>query len=200
MCPVSVNYWAEGPTDRAAARQLIRAAGAVPGYDYSVRSTSSPGKDFLDSKLGAFNAAARFQPWLVLRDSDSDCAASLAARLKNPAPNMVFRIVVPSIEAWLMADRERFAAHLSIEVTRVPLDPDGLRDAKAEVLRLAKRSQRRQIRDGFAPKPLSGRREGAGYAGLLIEFIDSSWVPETAARCSPSLSRALTRLKCVATP
>ena len=32
---VEINYWAEGPTDRAVARKLILQAGGQPGADYA---------------------------------------------------------------------------------------------------------------------------------------------------------------------
>ncbi|WP_457832571.1 hypothetical protein, partial [Staphylococcus aureus] len=58
---VEIDYWAEGPTDRHVARKLIAAAGAIPGADYSARRGASPGKGYLDARIGAFNAAAQFK-------------------------------------------------------------------------------------------------------------------------------------------
>ena len=57
---VEINYWAEGPTDRAAARKLIAIAGGSAGADYSRRRGAASGKDYLDANLGRFNLAARY--------------------------------------------------------------------------------------------------------------------------------------------
>lgn len=196
MSPVRINYWAEGPTDRAAARKLIRAVGAEPGDDYSVRRTASSGKDYPDARLRAFNAAAHWQPWLVLRDSDRDCAAELATRLLHaPAPHMRFRLVVPSIEAWLLADREQFARYIGVTIDAVPDTPEQQLDAKATVLELARRSTKRTVREAMLPNCRSGRREGRDYAASMIEFINSIWTPTRAAANSPSLSTAIERLR-----
>lgn len=47
---------------------------------------------------------------LVDLDQEFDCAPLLGKDwLPTPAQYMQFRVVVPQIEAWLLADRERFA-------------------------------------------------------------------------------------------
>lgn len=194
--PVEVRYWAEGPTDRAMARRLIRAAGGMPGADFAQRRRAAPGKDRLDHRLAAFNAAARFAPWLILRDGDGECAAELKARLlPRPAPLMLLRIVVPSLEAWLLADREAFADLLGIAPAVVPSSPEQDADPEQTVLALANRSRSRDLRRDFLPADRSGRRIGPGYSSRLIEFIDGPWEPDRAARSAPSLRRALARLR-----
>ena len=116
---VEINYWGEGPTDRAAARKLIYVAGGAPGADYSKRRGASPGKGYLDTRLRAFNAAANHSPWLILRDGDGECPAELVQKLLfKPAKYMRLRVVVPSIEAWLLADRQSFAKFLSVDVSK----------------------------------------------------------------------------------
>lgn len=192
---VEVNYAAEGPTDLAVARKLIRLAGGVPGADYSVRQGAAPGKDRLDRRLEAYNAAAQYAPWLILRDADGACAVELCARLLPcPSQGMRLRIVVPAVEAWLMADREGLASFLGIDANRLPSQPEDHNDLKSRLVREAMRSHKRHIKADLVPHPRSGRREGPGYAQQLIEFINESWRPERAARSSPSLRRAMRRL------
>ena len=178
MSPVRVNYWAEGPTDRAAARKLIEVVGGEPGDDYSGRRRALSGKDYLDDNLGRYNAAAQYAPWLVLRDADGECAKELATRLlANPAPKMRFRIVVPAIEAWLLADREAMAKFLGVDARRLPLAPEESADVKACVIELARRSSLRSVRAEMPPVPQSGRREGPGYATHLIDSTVARWQP-----------------------
>lgn len=98
--------------------------------------------------------------------------------LANPADLMRFRIVVPAIEAWLLADREAMAQFLGVDPRRLPQVPEGAADVKAVVIDLARRSSLRSIRDDMLPHPQSGRREGPGYATRLIEFINAGWEPK----------------------
>jgi hypothetical protein len=195
MSPVSISYWAEGPTDRAVARKLIYTAGAVPGPDYGTRRRAAPGKDYLDLNLGRFNRAAHHSSWLVLRDSDGDCASELAGRLlPSPARNMCFRLVVPAIEAWLMADRRALADFLAVAVDRIPGSPEEIDNAKGRLLEVARHSRSRSIREDFLPAPRSGRREGPGYASGLIGFINDRWDPARACDRADSLRRCIGRL------
>lgn len=198
MLRARIDYWAEGPTDRAAARKLIRHVGGEPGTDYSGRRTAAPGKDYLDRRLSSFNAAAKFTPWLILRDTDGECAALLANRLlPEPARNMCLRLVVPAIEAWLLADGEAIADILGISPSQVPMEPEMVGDVKACLLRLASRSRLRSVRSDFLPVGNSGRREGMAYATSLIEFIENTWSPKSAAMRSPSLQRAIDRIAAI---
>ena len=196
MSQVRINYWAEGPTDRAAARKLIRHVGCEPGDDYSIRRKASPGKDFLDKRITSFNAAAHYNPWLVLRDGDGVCAADLSAQLlPRPAQYMCFRVVVPAIEAWLLADRQAFATALAVGATQLPEYPEDIVEVKRCVIELASRSRSRSVREDLPPRPQSGRHEGQGYAQFLIGFINETWHPNRAAKNAPSLRRAIKRLE-----
>jgi hypothetical protein len=193
---VEVNYAGEGPTDRAVARKLILLAGARPGADYATRRGAAPGKDRLDRKLDAYNAAARHAPWLVLRDGDGECAVSLRAKLlPNPSCGMRLRIVVPTVEAWLIADRDALAAFLGIRAATLPTHPEQHADLKAALVQAAADSRNREIRSDFMPATRSGRREGPGYATQLMAFIESDWSPQRAVSAAPSLGRAMARLR-----
>ena len=199
MSRVEFAYWAEGPTDRAAARRLIEAVGAAPGADYSGRRRASPGKDYLDANVARYNAAARLAPWLVLRDADGACAAELAAELlPKPAEFMCFRVVVPAIEAWLLADSEALATFLGVSVARIPSKPEEITDVKGCIVDLVRHSRLRSIREDFLPVARSGRKEGPGYANGLIEFINRIWDPKRAAVRASSLERAILRLRSLA--
>jgi hypothetical protein len=108
---------------------------------------------------------------------------------------MRFRIVVPSIEAWLMADREHFASFLALRVGALSMHPEELPDCKSALLSVVHReTQRSEIKKALLPDPRSGRREGPEYAMRLIEFIDKVWDPQRAAKRAPGLARTLLRL------
>ena len=141
--PIRVLYWAEGPTDRAAAVALIASVGAEPGPDYSARQKSASGKDQLDKKLPAYNAAAAYEPFLVMRDLDDDaeCAPTfLETKEITSAEFMCFRLIVRALEAWLMADAQALANWLQVGIERIPVAPESLANPKEALLSLARRS------------------------------------------------------------
>src|SRR4051812_23297441 len=133
-----VTVACEGDGDVPVARKVIEHVGLAMGNSYPCA-----GKGNLDKSLKAYDNAAKHSPWLVLRDLDvdADCAPTLVAELlPSPSPGMCFRVAVRAAEAWLMADRESFAVFFGVPRTKVPRDPESLRDPKTEVMNLARRS------------------------------------------------------------
>jgi hypothetical protein len=189
----AVSGAVEGPVDEAVLKRLIEQAGGIPGVIHGKR-----GKDYLRSKLRGFNLAARFSPWVVLVDlnHEAECAPRLRQswRLDQHSPQLCFRIAVRTVEAWLLADRDSFAKFLGIASSRIPKNPETESDPKETVVRLARRSRRRNIQQDMVPRPGGGREVGPAYSSRLIEFIEKEWNPERAALTAPSLARAL---KCI---
>jgi hypothetical protein len=200
LLPIKVLYWAEGPTDRAVAVALIAHAGAEPGPDYSARQKSASGKQRLDQKLPAYNAAAAHEPFLVLRDLDRDaeCAPSLLRQWDQAAAEfMCFRIVVRALEAWLMADARALANWLQVKEARIPIAPEELANPKEAFLALVQRSTSREIKSDLLPSQRSGRQTGPLYAPRLQEFIDKLWDIRrvVASGRAPSLTKAVSCLE-----
>lgn len=190
--PVIISGAIEGPIDEAVLRRLVQHVGATLGPVYGKN-----GKKQLQRQIHGYNQAARFTPWVVLvdLDHDADCAPPLkAAWLPNPAPYLCFRVAVREVEAWLLADRERLARFISVEVSHIPRTPEAVADAKQTLVNLARRSRRRAIREDMVPRPESGRQVGPAYTSRLIEFVEDTqngWRPDVAAAASESLSRCL---------
>lgn len=186
----------EGISDEAVLRRVVIARGAVVH-----RVQVQRGKANLRRALPGYNAAAEGDPWLVLvdLDQDFDCAAALVTDwLPAPSTYMRFRVVVREVEAWLLADRERFTRFFSVPASAVPDQPDEVPDPKSTLLAAVTRSRRKAIRADMLPRPGSGRQVGAAYTSRLIEFAsdsDQGWRPDVAADRSPSLSSCLTRLE-----
>jgi hypothetical protein len=182
----------EGPVDEAVLRRLFHEIGATPGPIYGKR-----GKDRLVQQVAAYSHAARLAPWVVLMDldRDADCAPTLRNRLlPDPAPALCFRIAVRAIEAWLLADRERFAEYFGIALSKVPPQPEALPDPKRAVVDLARSSRRKEIRHDLVPRQESGRTVGPAYTSHLLAYIQdvrNGWRPKIAAEGSQSLKRAL---------
>lgn len=194
IAPVSIAV--EGPTDEAVARRLIAAAGCEGGPVYGRK-----GKPYLLGKLGGYNNAAAYAPWVVLvdLDQDSECAPPYRQyRLPCPAQYMCFRIAVHAVEAWLLADDMAIAGFLGISRKVVPANPETLTDPKLSLVGLASRSRRTAIREDMVPRPDSGAKVGPAYSTRLIEFVQRHWRPELAADRSESLRSAIDCIRRIA--
>lgn len=195
MPPFPITVACEGTTDAAVLRRLLQWTGSEIGAVHIKN-----GKGQLDRKLLSYNAAARLSPWLVVRDfdRDADCPPTLIRTLlPQPAESMCFRLAVPQIESWLLADRPGIAVFLGVSASRISGTPDEIHDAKMEIIQLARSSRHRPIREDLVPEPGFSRSVGPGYTARIIEFAQQTWNPERAETASPSLAsciRALRRL------
>jgi len=188
-----VSCAVEGLLDEAIVSVLVRKAGGAVGTVYGKN-----GKSYIRTHIGGYNSAARFSPWVVLvdLDSDADCPPPLR-QLWLPAPSsqMCFRIAVRESEAWLLADPETLAVFLGIPCSRVPAAPEGVGNPKRTIVQLARSSRRGVIRAGMVPREGSGRSVGPEYTSLMIEYVSERWRPDVAAISSQSLSRSLSRIR-----
>lgn len=190
---ISVAVATEDLPSEQVAERLIRYIGG--NVDLRLRRE---GFGYLKSKFPSFCEIARQMPVLVLTDLDrAPCPHALVqawiGQIHMP-PDLVFRVVVREIEAWLLADREGFSQFLGISPRLLPHDPETLNDPKAEVLRLARRA-RAAVRRDLLPSNRSTAPQGLGYSSRLSEFAQSMWDIERACESSDSLRRALTRLQ-----
>jgi hypothetical protein len=196
MTSVAISGAVEGLVDQAVFERLVRTVRAEPGHVHR-----TDGKPRLLARLGGFNLAARWTPWLVLVDLDDDkeCAPPFRQRwLPSAARRMCSRVAVRAIESWLLADVERLAEFLEVPSDRIPDRPDAVPDPKRALVKLAARSRSRQIRAELAPREGSGRFVGPLYTSSLIGFVldtRGGWRPGVAARRSDSLQRCLRDLQ-----
>ena len=195
---VVVSAAVEGIVDEAVVRRLLSHVHAIPGEVHGKN-----GKSHLRKRMGGYNNAARYAPWIVLVDLDreADCPPPMRfAWVPEPARSMCFRVAVRAIEAWLLGDRERLASFLSIGLRRLPGTPESLEDPKRTIVDLSRQSRRRGIREDMVPRPGSGRSIGPAYSSRLIEFTENHWRPEVADGKCESLRRAIESLRCLCTP
>lgn len=186
----------EGTLDLAVAEIILNRFGHEVSAAFDKR-----GKDNLDSRLSGYLNASRISPWLVLRDLDTDdCAPTVLNRIApniGQFPNMHLRICVRSVEAWLLADSQAFAQFLGVRIAAVPQDPDDLAYPKTTLVQIAAGSRRRNLRDGIVPRPQSGRAVGPEYNSIMTEFVLAHWNVERAIGQSPSLDRAVNRIRAI---
>ena len=155
------------------------------------------GNDKIKKNISGFNNAAKGMPYLVLTDLDNaDCPLVILSEwLTQPKhPNLLFRIAVKEVEAWLLAHREAFAQFLGISVDLIPGDADRIPDPKQLLINLAKKSRKRDLREAIVSEPNSTAKIGKDYNGQLIHFVNESWQVASAQTNSPSLKRAMNAL------
>lgn len=189
--PLTVSLAVEGPSDEPVIRRL------VTDHAFEVQQVLGlKGKGYLDTKLAAYNAAARHGAWLVVRDLDQDaeCGAELARELlPKPSKGMRFRIAVRAVEAWLLADAAGVARYFRVPRHSVPLDPDALKDPKRALVDMCRGSKVRAIREDMVPAEGTTARVGPGYVARIGEFA-AEWSWKDAAKKSDSLNRCVKRL------
>jgi hypothetical protein len=182
----------EDEPSEAVAVRLVGAAGCSV-----LNKLRRGGFGYLKSNLRRFAELARTYPVVVLTDLDNrNCPVDLVAEwtqeLRLPS-NLHLRVAVREIEAWLLADREGFAAFLGVSERRIPYDVETVRDPKALVMQLAERA-RSDLRRDLLPPAGAIASQGLGYSSRLAEFAREHWNMEAARLRAPSLDRAMCRL------
>ena len=159
---------------------------------------SRGGYGYLRKSIQAWNRAAAHGPWIVLTDLDkAQCPSALIEDWLGspPHPNLHFRVAVREVESWVMADRPGFANFLTVNERLLPERPDETPDPKATLIEVARKSHSRDMRMRIVPKNGSTAKQGPEYNACLGEFAGGAWRPAYAAKHSPSLRRALDRLR-----
>jgi hypothetical protein len=193
--PIPINLAVEDELSESVLRKLLTQSEPVFAIGYAYRRG---GFGYLRRTIAGFNQAARATPFVVMTDLDRGrCAPALIKEwLPQPQhPNLIFRVAVRAVEAWLLGHQCAFANFLGISEMLIPRDVDDLKDPKAALIRLAKRSRRRGLREAIVPREGSTARIGPDYNGCLSEFVTHHWEPTEAAASSPSLKRTLRRLR-----
>ncbi len=152
------------------------------------------GNIYLKRNIIGFNNAAKGSPFLVLTDLDtSECPPALIKEwLPYPKHhNLLFRIAVKEVEAWLLADWSGFARYLSIAREGVSLNVESIKDPKRKLIELAQKSRNRRLREAIVPSSKSDARQGPDYNGVLINFVNEFWNVEAAMSNSISLKKAV---------
>lgn len=152
---------------------------------------SKNGFGYLKSNVKGFSEASASVPFFLLTDLDRyNCPMDLRKEWMDfiPHPRFIFRIAVREVESWLLADREGLASYFGVSITNFPDAPDLLEDPKQELIALAGRSRKREIKEDIVPRRAA--RIGPNYNGRLMEFVNEHWDIARALTRSESLSRA----------
>src|ERR1044071_4432659 len=110
MPPIPINLAMEDAVSEAVLQKVLR----ENRQEYAPATVySRGGNGYIKRTISGFNNAAKGTPFLVLTDLDTyECPAALVADwLKVPKhSNLLFRVAVTEVEAWLLADRNGIAA------------------------------------------------------------------------------------------
>ncbi|RKY12081.1 MAG: hypothetical protein DRP65_02375 [Planctomycetota bacterium] len=191
MSEIAINIVYEDALSEAVLRKLLE----IAEQDYIV-GISYPGGGFgrIRSKIVGFNNAAKGMPYLVLTDIDrTECAPVLIKEWLQVSrhPNLLLRVAVRQVEAWILANRTPFSEFIGINKSLIPPSVDNILDTKKFLVNLARKSRRRKIRDDIVPRQGSTARVGPDYNGRLISFVENLWEPNEARQISPSLDRTM---------
>jgi hypothetical protein len=158
------------------------------------------GRGYLETKVLSFNDAAKASPFLMIADQDSaePCAPELISQWMRGRPlhsNLMLRIAVREIEAWIMADRRSLSQFLNVPLAKIPGNLDQVPDPKQFLVNLARSSSNARVRSSIVPRQGSTANVGPNYNSSLTEFIREEWTVARALEHSDSLRRAFEHLK-----
>lgn len=171
---------------------------SVSGRDFRIYAPIvTGGVDAIRLNVPVYRNACHVLPHVVLVDLDrTACAPTLVKTwgLDDRPGSLLFRVVVRTVEAWLIADAVGLAEELLVAQVKVPAHPEDLEHPKRELVNLARRSRSRRLAAEIAPAPGSRANVGPKYNVRLCDFVLNRWDPSRAAVRAPSLARAMHRL------
>lgn len=194
MSSIPIQLAVEDELSEAVLRKVIATANA----EFAIgRTLRRGGFGYLRRTIAGWNEAAKGIPYAILTDLDDyPCPSQLIADwIDVPIhPNLLFRIAVREVEAWLLADRTGLSRFLGVAEQKIPAAVEVLPDPKATLISLADQSPKKSVRRQIVPRVGSKDRQGPEYNPCLISFVDETWNIRAAAATAPSLDRALRRL------
>ena len=187
---VPVNLVVEDDLSEVVLRRILRESST---RFYVGSCYGKTGFGYIKKRIAGFNRASRGTPFFVLSDLEETCSPKqIREWLSQPmSPNLIFRIAVKEVESWVLADRVGFSSFLGIRSELIPANVDAIDDPKQFLIKLARRSRRRALREAIVPKPNSTAKVGPDYDGQLSDFVHNSWNVRRAIECSVSLKKAI---------
>lgn len=164
-------------------------------FVHSVQLMGGFGK--IQTGIQRFKNASNVTPHIVLTDLDMrDCAPKLLEDwgVDSVTHNMLFRVAVREVEAWLLADREGVARLLSLPLSKLPQFPDIESDPKQTFINLVRKCKKRRLVEELVPPVGASASIGPLYNTRLGEFVRNGWDIQRAVANSDSLSRAVRRI------
>jgi|SRR5579871_1276874 len=195
MSSIPVNLAVEDELSDVVLRRLLEHS----GRPYAIGTTFGlRGFGYLRSTISGWNQAAAGRPFIVLTDLDQyPCVPALINEWMagSQHPNLILRVAVREVEAWLLADRVHLGTFLNVADRHFPTEPDAVMDAKALLIALARRSRSKDVKARIVPRVGSTAKQGREYNPALAHFARTIWDVDASLRVSPSLARSFRRLQ-----
>ena len=151
------------PVGEMVAKKII----AIRPADFHIAGVLQRGGfGYLKAKIKSFNESAKSQAFFVLTDLDNAPCAPALTESWLPKPqhaNLIFRVAVREVEAWLLADRTAIAGFLGVKESAVPSDVESLPYPKRALIDLARRSKIARVKSALVPK---GWQHGEDWSRL----------------------------------
>ncbi len=164
-------------------------------FVYSVLTMGGFGK--IKTGIQRFKNASNVMPHIVLTDLDTrDCAPSLLEDwgVGTDIRNILFRVAVREVEAWLLADREGIAKYLKLPLAKTPQHPEQEIDPKQSLFSLVRKCKKRRLVEELVPATGSSASVGPLYNTRMGDFVRDIWNIQRAVENSDSLSRTVNRI------
>jgi len=195
MTTVPIELIVEDPLSESIAKSML----IQVRKSYEILSVRHWNKDQIRQRSNMINNASKGSAYLVFTDQDraedTPCREIHARFQGGMSSNLIYRFAVMEIEAWVMAHRKALAKFTKIPENRVPENPDQIPQPKEFLIGLASRYCPPSLKEELVPVKGSIRKVGPGYNAQLGEFVRKHWRAGMAAKNSPSLARALRRLR-----
>lgn len=176
-------------------KKILSESGEFDIHNELVRGGENRLKAMLDSCIGMSKSGL---PVLFLTDLDNAvCAGHKVADWmsgKTIPDGLLFRVAVREAESWVMADSFRFSRFLGVSQRLISSNPDNLVNPKSDLIKLARRSRLRELRDGIPPQTRLTAQVGPEYNHLLTGFVEQFWDLNQARCNSESLNKACIRV------
>ena len=195
MTDIIINLVVEDALSEAVVREILRQS----GRSFVIGSCSNRrGSGNIKNIISGLNNAAKGTPYFVLTDLDNiECPLALISNWlpqQSRHPNLIFRVAVREVEAWVLAHRQAFSEFFGIPIQSIPINVDRIDDPKQFLVNLARKSKKRIIREAIVPATNSTAQIGKDYNGQLVQFVHQTWKIDEAKSCSESLTRAINKI------
>ncbi|MBP7460085.1 MAG: DUF4276 family protein [Candidatus Delongbacteria bacterium] len=192
MNPTLINFVFEDQISEYVMRKIINRSNR-----YSIGSLYSKGGwGYIKKNIKRFNQASAQCPYFVLTDLDrGNCAPMLIDEWlgSKPNPQLIFRVAVREVEAWLLPDIEGFSRFAGVSQALLERNPESISDPKAMLFEIVKHSRKRSIKEDILPHD-NYARVGPNYNGCLGVFVNEYWDIVRAADRSDSLRRTMDQI------
>ena len=191
MEKIPINIVCEDDCSEATIKKIIAMRSDLEiGTIYKKR-----GRNYIQENINFFNEVAEVTPYIVFSDLDFDtCAPNLIRTWlrKKKHDNLLFRIAVPEVEAWLIADTQNFSRYFEVPKQEIRQDVELLYDAKKYLFHIIGKHCKKDIQNDILPKGTS--TVGKGYNKRMLIYISRYWNPMNAKENSDSLDRCINRV------